>query len=89
MPRPQNKIPSETIRVTVPPKVLRYLEDLVLEEVYGPTVSAVANQLIVRQIDEFISQDRLKRRKGPSVEPRSRKSDQPTAKEVLPPESGE
>jgi hypothetical protein len=58
--------------VTATPKMVQYLDDLILEEGYGSSRAGVATTLIWRGIEELIGAGVLDRRKGPAKARRNR-----------------
>jgi hypothetical protein len=51
------------ITITASPRLRDYLNDLVLEEGYGSTISEVARTLTWRGIEDLISKQVIRRRK--------------------------
>lgn len=54
MARPKKKIDSVKVTITTSPRVIDFLEALLKTEVYGTTVSEVAEQLIKRAMEESL-----------------------------------
>lgn len=67
MARPHNRLPSERLLLVVPEQVRLYLDDLVLQGIYGSNSAEVARALILREIQRLIEIGVLQRR--PAFEP--------------------
>ena len=72
--RKKNPHPTKPVTFSATPKLLRYLEDLVLEEGYGNTPAEVARSLTWRGIEELVSRGVLSRRPGQYPKKRRRAS---------------
>lgn len=61
MSRESNKVDTVSLTIRTTPKVIRYLDQLVKEELYGKTPSSVAEELIRTAILQLIEDDKLEK----------------------------
>ena len=61
--RPKNRHKSVAVTITVTPKLIQYLDDLVDEEGFGNSRAEVAKNFVWTEINRLISVGNLDRRK--------------------------
>lgn len=66
--RPKKAIASVKITITAGPMLKEYLEELVLQELYGGSAAEVARALVVRGVEELLLKGVLSRKAPHSKE---------------------
>ena len=64
MPRKPNDLPTEELRLSTTPHVVRYLKRLLRSGLYGKNPAEAAERLLARALEEKLKDVRIMRPKG-------------------------